>query len=159
MIGVMKTDDGVILIYPSQRKIKELVEEGMTEDTAETQIISSAGDVAIFDDDSSFPHSALRDAWTLLDGTVVVDESKMISVAQEAIRIWRTDKISDAGHQADNLFQEWQLALSDGEDVKEKLAAYRETKDYLDYLRNLPEQCIGKSAEELTTLLDELGIS
>lgn len=103
--------------------------------------------------------SLLRDAWTIKDGRVVIDEEKAVTVSQSAIRLWRADKIVDAGAQADNLFQEWQLALADGEDGSEELKAYREAKTLRDYLRDLPGQCEGKTTEELTSFLQELGIN
>jgi len=74
-----------------------------------------------------------------------INPDKAIEVAKEYIRAWREAEFAKNDVRIQN-------ALADGnEQARIEAVAYR------DYLRDLPQQCEGKTVEELNAILSELG--
>jgi len=75
-----------------------------------------------------------------------INPDKAIEVAKEYIRAWREAEFAKNDVRIQN-------ALADGdEQTRIQAVAYR------DYLRDLPQQCDGKSIKELKALMIELGV-
>ena len=71
-----------------------------------------------------------------------INNDKAILIAQERIRAWRETAFAENDVRIQN-------ALADGdEDARLQAVMYRE------YLRNLPQACIGKDLEELKVIMD-----
>ena len=71
-----------------------------------------------------------------------INNDKAILIAQERIRAWRETAFAENDIRIQN-------ALADGnEDARLQAVMYRE------YLRNLPQACIGKDLEELKAIMD-----
>lgn len=71
-----------------------------------------------------------------------INNDKAIAIAQERIRVWREAAFAENDVRIQN-------ALADGdEDARMQGVMYRE------YLRNLPQACIGKDLEELKAVMD-----
>ncbi len=75
-----------------------------------------------------------------------INPDKAIEVAKEYIRTWREAEFAKNDVRIQN-------ALADG-DEQTRIQAV----SYRDYLRDLPQQCDGKSIEELKALMIELGV-
>jgi len=73
-----------------------------------------------------------------------INNAKAIEIAKNKIRMWREAEFSKNDIRIQN-------ALADG-DEQTRIEAV----SYRDYLRDLPQQCEGKTVEELKTLLYEL---
>lgn len=74
-----------------------------------------------------------------------INPDKAIEVAKKYIRAWREPEFAKNDVRIQN-------ALADGdEQARIEAVAYR------DYLRDLPQQCEGKTVEELKAILSELG--
>jgi hypothetical protein len=77
---------------------------------------------------------------------IVIDEAKAIEVTKNKLRAWREAEFKKNDIAIQN-------AIVDGDDVaKAEAIAHR------DYLRNLPNECDGKTLDELKSLLVEKGI-
>jgi hypothetical protein len=75
-----------------------------------------------------------------------INNDKAILIAQERIRAWRETEFAENDVRIQN-------ALADGdEQARIEAVAYR------DYLRDLPQQCEGKTVDELKALMIELGV-
>lgn len=71
-----------------------------------------------------------------------INNDKAILIAQERIRVWREAAFAENDVRIQN-------ALADGnEQARIEAVAYR------DYLRDLPQQCEGKTVEELKVVMD-----
>lgn len=71
-----------------------------------------------------------------------INNDKAILIAQERIRVWREAAFAQNDVRIQN-------ALADGdEDARLQAVVYRQ------YLRNLPQQCMGKDLEELKVIMD-----
>lgn len=71
-----------------------------------------------------------------------INNDKAILIAQERIRVWRESAFAQNDIRIQN-------ALADGnENARLQAVMYRE------YLRNLPQACIGKDLEELKAIMD-----
>jgi len=75
-----------------------------------------------------------------------INQEKAVIVAQRRIRHWREQQFIENDIVIQN-------ALVDGD--TEVLEAAKETRDLL---RDLPQQCIGKTVDELKQLMVDLGI-
>lgn len=73
-----------------------------------------------------------------------INQQKAAEVAKRIIREWRVKQFAENDIRIQN-------ALADGnEQARIEAVAYR------DYLRGLPQQCEGKTVEELKAILSEL---
>lgn len=73
-----------------------------------------------------------------------INNEKAVEIAKNRIRMWREAEFAKNDIRIQN-------ALADGnEQARIEAVAYR------DYLRDLPQQCEGKTVEELKTILSEL---
>lgn len=71
-----------------------------------------------------------------------INNEKAVAIAQERIRAWRDTAFAKNDVRIQN-------ALADGdEDARLQAVLYRE------YLRNLPQACIGKDLDELKAIMD-----
>jgi len=75
-----------------------------------------------------------------------INQEKAVIVAQKRIRDWREQQFIENDIVIQN-------ALVDGD--TEVLEAAKETRDLL---RDLPQQCVGKTVDELKQLMVDLGI-
>ena len=75
---------------------------------------------------------------------IVINNEKAIEIAKDKIRDWRESEFKKNDIAIQN-------ALVDGSSTA-LLIEYRE------YLRNLPSTCDGKSLEELSAILNEIGV-
>lgn len=73
---------------------------------------------------------------------IVINEAKAIEITKDKLRAWRESEFKKNDVAIQN-------ALVDGTDTTELIARR-------DYLRGLPNQCDGKSLEELKAMLEEL---
>lgn len=78
---------------------------------------------------------------------IVVDQNRATLVAKQKIRFWR-----------DAEFAKNDVALQNAM-ADDNQAAKQKAVERRDYLRALPEQCEGKTVEQLQQLLAELGIA
>lgn len=77
---------------------------------------------------------------------IKIDETKAIEITKNKLRAWREGEFKKNDIAIQN-------AIVDGDDVaKAEAVAYR------DYLRDLPNQCEGKTLDELKAMLVEKGI-
>ena len=71
-----------------------------------------------------------------------INNEKAVAIAQERIRAWRDTAFAKNDDRIQN-------ALADGdEDARLQAVMYRQ------YLRNLPQQCMGKDLEGLKAIMD-----
>ena len=77
---------------------------------------------------------------------LAINSQKAMEITQDKIRAWRESKF-----EANDV--EIQNALADGD-----TATLAEKKTYRDYLRNLPQECEGKTVEDLQVFMKELGV-
>lgn len=75
---------------------------------------------------------------------IIVNNAKAIEITQDQIRAWREAEFAKNDVALQN-------AMVDGDQV-----ALQAAKDHRDYLRDLPQQCVGKSLEELKLMLENL---
>lgn len=77
---------------------------------------------------------------------IKIDETKAIEITKNKLRAWREGEFKKNDIAIQNV-------IVDGDDVaKAEAVAYR------DYLRDLPNQCEGKTLDELKAMLVEKGI-
>jgi hypothetical protein len=74
---------------------------------------------------------------------ILINQDKAIEIAKDKVRVYRTNEFK-----ANDLAI--QNALLEGADTSALIARR-------DYLRNLPDECTGKSIEELEALIITLG--
>lgn len=143
-------EDYLVMVQPTEEAIALAMErEILCHDDAATFIIekvSLPGEAITYLDISETPDLVWREAWALLEGKIVIDNTKAISVTKNHIRAWRDHEfpINDIAIQN---------ALIDGDEEAKLTAVNRR-----DWLRSLPQSCDGKSLNELESLLKELGI-
>lgn len=75
-----------------------------------------------------------------------INQNKAIEIAKEKIRVWREEQFKENDIKLQN-------AIADDD-----LIAKQEAIDRRDYLRDLPEQCEGKTIEELKDILSSFEI-
>lgn len=75
-----------------------------------------------------------------------INQNKAIEIAKEKIRVWREKQFKENDIKLQN-------AIADDD-----LIAKQEAIDRRDYLRDLPEQCEGKTIEELKDILSSFEI-
>lgn len=75
-----------------------------------------------------------------------INNDKAIAIAQDRIRVWRHDAFTENDVKIQN-------SLVDGDET-----ARVEAVAYRNYLRDLPQNCEGKTVDELKLLLDAVGI-
>ena len=77
---------------------------------------------------------------------IIINQNKAILIAQNKIRAWRETEFA----KNDILIQN---ALVDGDKPSLEVAKARRG-----YLRDVPQECEGKTVEELKQLINELGV-
>lgn len=151
MVGFYKTSAGMLAsVFPSLEHAEELAAaEGMSLEEACRTIISKAipaGSEAIILEHYPSLDARWRDAWDLEGSEVVVNPERAVMVAQTFLRLWRGPEFAKNDIRIQN-------ALADGnEQARIEAVAYR------DYLRDLPQQCEGKTVEELKAFMIDLGV-
>lgn len=77
---------------------------------------------------------------------LIVNYEKALVITQNTIRAWRETEFAKNDVKIQNAL------------VDEDKTALKEAKKQRDYLRDLPQQCEGKSVEELKKFLLDLGV-
>ena len=132
------TDNSIAVIIPTP--------EALTSMTIEQIALKDvpAGKEYFIVDEAQVPSDrTFRGAWEFSD-KVDINNVKATDIAKDKIRAWRKKQFEEN----DIILQN---SIVDGDDVKKSEAVARR-----DYLRDLPEQCDGKTVEELKVIIKNL---
>ncbi len=138
MVGIFVKDGVLHEVYPYAA--------GMDRETVLENLLRSVpeGIEPVIMETEDLPNYLWRDAWNLDGVRVVVDDQKAMAIAQKWIRSWRERWFAENDIDLQN-------AMADGAEITPFV-------NRRNWLRDLPQQCEGKTIEELNDLLTDLRI-
>ena len=131
-------EGGVSVIIPSAEAL-----QSMTIEQIALKDVPSGLMYQIVDESEILTDRTFRGAW-VLDNGIKEDNAKAVEIAKDKIRAWRKKQFEEN----DIILQN---SIVDGDEVKKSEAVARR-----DYLRDLPEQCDGKTVQELKDIVKNL---